>query len=373
MESNNTTMAYGFCTLQNTVNLSNPNRATRWTYTETQQQIAGILNPVVAGFGIPGNLVFLWMVFRVQALQTRVDAYLATLAVTDILYIICNSAWTRLSLVNQTINRASGFNSEFSCGFWMFAWRLFYVASLELMTLISYERYLAVCRPVKYFALKGKAGNIELLVAVWFTAIVCAIPYALHSSALKTYCVKWPGTWADRRMPKTYNVCYNKRFVLVKNYYMPIFDLFMFTLVLLLNCVLFFKIIQKLGHVAETNDKKTKLERIRIQVTKTLVANGIIFFVCQISYRFYYIDDILDTLFELKFMTTHEKLNVFLSGHVLQMINSTINPYLYVLTCQHYRKALMKAFWMDKCDRQKSGLNNKSLTNINAKFQTTRL
>lgn len=371
MEPTNTSMASESCTAQNTVNLSNADRATRWTYTETQQQITEIINPVVAGLGIPGNLAFLWMVFRVQALQTRVDTYLATLAVTDILYIICNFAWTRSSLVSQTINRASGFNSEFGCVFLTLGWRLFYVASLELMTIISFERYLAVCCPVKYLALKGKKGNIELLVAVWLIAIACATPYALHLSQLKTYCVVWPKTWEDRQMPKTFNLCNNERFALVKNFYMPIFDIFMFTLVLLLNCALFFKIIQELGRVAETNDRKTKLDRIRIQVTKTLVANGIIFFVCQVSYRFYYIDDILDTLFQLKFMTTHEKLNILLSGHVLQMLNSSINPYLYVLTCQHYRKAFKKAFWMDKCDRQKTGLNNKPLTN--SKSQTTRL
>ena len=60
MDTANATNASDFCTPYNTVNLSNPDRATRWMYTETQQLIMGIVNPVLGTSGVVGNLAFLW-------------------------------------------------------------------------------------------------------------------------------------------------------------------------------------------------------------------------------------------------------------------------------------------------------------------------
>ena len=375
----NSTDAFDFCTPDNTVNLSNPDRATRWTYTETQQFIIATVNPLVGTFGVAGNMAFLWMVFRVQALRTSVDAYLATLAVSDTMFIVFISAYTRVGWVSQNINRAAGLNSAFSCAFCVFAWILFYYASLGLMTLISFERYLAICHPMNHLTLKGKKRNIKLLSAVWLAAMIVSIPYALEQSVFTTYCVIWPKSWQNRDLPKTFNVCINRKFVFITDYYRPIFTLSMFTMVLLLNLFLFFKIIRTLGKrsVAETDtsdrkNKSTQVGRTRIQVTKTLVANGIIFFVCQFSYRFYYIDEVLD-LFDIKFMTTHEKLNVYLSGHVLQMVNSSINPYLYVFTCRHYRKALMKAVSVDNVLNKITGASRENSTSVTAQTNSSRL
>ena len=148
--------------------------------------------------------------------------------------------------------------------------------------------------PNKALDNKGlKKRTIVVLSVVWMTAMVVVTPqYALEWSAVATYCVIRPQGWETRGLPKSFNACVNKRFVFLNDYYIPLCQICIFILVLLFNCFLFFKIVKALGQrsVADNNTKttnstNTKLDSIRIQVTKTLVANGIIFFVCQFSYR----------------------------------------------------------------------------------------
>ena len=82
--------------------------------------------------------------------------------------------------------------------------------------------------------------------------------------------------------------------------------------------------------------------RIRNQISRTLIACGIIFFACQSPYRIAKLDFLLDDL-ELSIFDD-ELFNTLLSlGQVLILLNSAINPYLYGLTCKHYRHAIIKA------------------------------
>ena len=153
-------------------------------------------------------------------------------------------------MVSQTINRL-----KFSVQLHIlhFCLATFLNASLRLMALISFERYLAICHPIKHLTMKGMKRNIRLLSAVWLSAMIVSIPYALKQSTFTTYCVMWPKRWQG--MPKTFNGCKNKKVGCITDYFKPSFTLSQFTLVQLINSFLFFRIIRKLGKrsVAETD------------------------------------------------------------------------------------------------------------------------
>ena len=90
----------------------------------------------------------------------------------------------------------------------------------------------------------------------------------------------------------------------------------------------------------EDNDS----DKVRNQVARPLIATGIVFFICQLPYRLYALDDVIDDLFEVDFLDTQPKVTILVTGRLFLTLNSIINPYIYVFSCRHYRHAMKEAF-----------------------------
>ena len=99
----------------------------------------------------------------------------------------------------------------------------------------------------------------------------------------------------------------------------------------IVNCFLYAQILFALTHgdVLESSDSsKPETKRVYNQVARTLIINGVGFFICQIPYR------LLDH---------GQKATVTTIGKAFLFLNSVINPFIYVFCSKHYQLRIKEA------------------------------
>ena len=113
----------------------------------------------------------------------------------------------------------------------------------------------------------------------------------------------------------------------------------LFLLCFVINATLSCKIVSSMmkrkirGHC-----RRQEMISAKIQVTRTLVLNNTIFFLCQLPIRMAYSSQILESI-GVDLLTKQQFSSVYNIGLACLMFNSSINPFLYVLCCKIYRDA----------------------------------
>ena len=356
----------GFCTKDNTIDLTSPYWAVRWQYSRVDKILQGITTPIISTFGIIGNLIFIWMVYRVKNLRSSVNAYLTNLAICDILFLVCKNGWTLVNMLRLNVNRAYPVTSALGCATWVITTKIWYILSAELTTLVTIERYLAICHPIRHIQMKGSKRNVIILSCLWFSSLGMTLSIVPRFVKFKMFCLLWPETTEYQGMPKTFNACLSHEGFTVAGAYEGFLYITLFLLAATLNCILSVKIIQTLHRRSRNKDHAIGQRlRVRNQVTRTLVASGLVFFVCQLPYRFYSLDDLIDDFFDVDFLDTQVKVTVLIIGRFFLLVNSIINPYLYVLSCEHYRSALRIALRIKPIKRTTTSTHNRQREETN--------
>ena len=86
---------------------------------------------------------------------------------------------------------------------------------------------------------------------------------------------------------------------------------------------------------------KSVVDTTRIQVTKMLIVNAIIFFICLTPLMLHSMSHFLYFAFGVRLPRLR---NVILMSKVLAMLNSSINPVVYSMANTRYRAALVQVF-----------------------------
>ena len=81
-----------------------------------------------------------------------------------------------------------------------------YFASICLITLVSMERFLAICYPQKHCMINTKSRTVKVVLATWVTAISFTAIVASRYTNHQTYCIVWPEKWQNR-LPTFINFC----------------------------------------------------------------------------------------------------------------------------------------------------------------------
>ena len=331
------------------INLTNPDDARDMLYGATDRFLLIVVIPIFSMIGIVGNVAFLFMAIRIPDLN-YVTTFLSHLAVCDILFLISVNVWFVIIVLNTQVNTEFPVYSTFECAISVISVNWWYFTSLGLITLISAERYVAICHPVKHRNIKGKARTLKLLAVIWISAFFITLTQAPQNGKFTIFCLLWPELEEFDKLPRTIKDC--EPVNVVADIYGSSVALVSLILTLVINVVLFYKIIKQLRmHTAGTS-----ADQARHQVTRTLIANGIIFFLCQLPYRVWVLDDVLDLTEKVDLIGPELESLLLVVGRGFLILNSTVNPYLYVATCRHYRQAMMKAFCSHRCLRDSTSV-----------------
>ena len=331
-------------------NLTDPDSAYEFLYSSLDVLIITVLVPVVSVIGILGNAAFLFMAIRVKEVrQATVTIYLGNLAICDMLFLTFVNAWYIATYLSSPVNSSYPVSTSFGCAIWMVSSHWWYLGSLFFITLITVERYFAICKPlVHHIHFKEKSLTVKIIIAAWIVSFVLTLTGVVQFSRSIKHCVLWPKTVEFKDFALTFNDCDPVN--VAADVYVHMLMIITLIISLILNFVLFVLIIKSLRRFSNRSSTEY-VNRVTKQITRTLIANGIIFFVCQVPARIFSVDDVFDNLTEnIDILNTRQREStILLVGRAFLFLNSIINPFLYILTCKHYRASMLKAFCGDRC------------------------
>ena len=348
---------------------------TLWEYTNASWAFVTMFVPLVVLFGLVSNCAFIFVVYRVKFMRNITNVYLVNLAIADSSlllvgfiqyvgdYIICPEYDLRFS-----------FYTSFGCAVPNFMIYLCYYASLWTVTLVTMERYLAICHTFWHRMVSNHTRSVRMVITVWIVSLFFAgfaSPYS--QSTLCALSDNDNGT----EIVYTATFCIFTCDWCVGALYMTDSIQFVFTLVV--NFVMYAMIIYHLGKSVFpiSNDESNVAANMRTlqtrhQVAKMLVINGLLFFICLTPFSIANIENLIKHFDASRVFS--ERVVVLLSwaGRVLFLINSAINPLVYSASNMRYRMAFKQAFGYEqkvKFSRQSSfSVNQTNNTSLRCTF-----
>ena len=301
--------------------------AEAFVYSTTETVLITVFLPVVSAIGILLNAAFLFTVYRVEDMRTTTNIYLANLAVADEMLLVIRLAnYLGRYLYLPIRYSVTPFTNRFICGTPLLLIFLFSFASVFFISLVAFERYMAICRPSIHRQTNSRTRAFRLSLMSWIASLVIV---ACHSGSfsISKYCFIFPTA------PKVLmHILISFRSELSFQS-MTIIDSCQFLLACIGNCSLYVCIVRRLNRRQARNTS-----RERNYVAKMLAINACVFFICMAPIQ---ITNLVDLHFEI-FGSTGDFLGWI--AVVTASLNSTINPLIYNVVNPDYRKAFRRAF-----------------------------
>ncbi|XP_072025412.1 galanin receptor 2a-like [Amphiura filiformis] len=337
------------CTSLNTLVLTAPEEASAWLYTQWETIFYLSLFISIFTIGVINNFVFFYMLARVPRMQTVVNMYLAHLAVADTVSLVVNIIYYAFGILNSPIKENLPFRFKYTCVLMYGPAFLTYYASVVIITLVTFDRYLAVCFPIRHRLLKPKRLAVKALSVTWLLSIIPATFSTLRFARQAELCIKWPRRDFYQNLPQTMSLCIplvpDTDINLIG---MNVFLVFGFV-IMLVNIIMYGGIITALNPknrtgTMGTGTTMTRETLVRNQVARMLVIAGTFFFIFQLPLRCYTIGNIVRILGGKPVLSSRQHYMLVVIGRISLLINSSTNSFIYGFTSEYYRKCFFEAF-----------------------------
>ena len=304
-----------------------------------------------------GNSVGRYVVLKKFSATSVTNLFIGNMAVADLLLTTTIMPFSVAFLYHRSL-WIGGTLGSITCKALFYVMPVFISASVFTMMLISFDRFYAI-----FYPLKGKCFRQPKVLSstIWVLSFGLMTPYVLMFQTKEIqpgvyYCIQeWP--WAppnDTDLSETYRV--------LKSFHICVFAI-VYALPLSITIIIYSFICRKLwlrkipGNVTDTNLAAEK--RLKRKVTRLLVVTCVVFAVCWFPvyvnhYLWYVRPDQIQKL----------PLKVQLLFNWLAHANSALNPCLYILLNENFRKAFfatLNNFWQfgsskNNCNNTKSNI-----------------
>ena len=357
------------CTEDNTINITDVDTGLDLILSATERLSILMFYSILILVGWFGNIMFLYTVYRVPSMRTVTNAYLSSIAVADIMYSLqVGISYTRAGMVVEV---RSGFPhiSSTDCILNMAIVFYFYFTTTLLITLVSVERFYAVCLPLRHMTVAGMSRTKKLIAASWLGGFVLTAVSLPGFGQLEISCIIWPDAEEFNYLKTTSLSCSTKNYSVGTQIYSMLISLFLYCTFLVINAIMYVGIIKAVKNRATLNigDNQEQSIQIRNQVAKLLVINGTVAFTCQTPQRMYVV---LKTFAQIMAFDIPSwfSLHIRVIAVLFVCLNSVINPYIYVSCSKSYREAFLQALHF-KTDTKSSDSGTKPVTIAQTRFQ----
>ncbi|XP_022079410.1 neuromedin-U receptor 2-like [Acanthaster planci] len=311
------------------------------THTDTSKLLITVFLPCILVMGLTGNLIFLFVLYRVRWMRSDITFYLMNLAIADITFLsftVGEKLWMYMTSLYMEDVSSIG---PVACFLFYPVQAMTYFASIALVTIISYERLQAICEPMGKIMTRRKHHSKRLAACSWFLGGAFSCLLIPGKSVVNTYCFVWDMTNSSNASiepPYLDPMLLCNPLWSWSGDFANCLQTVPFFMAMVANSIMYFKIIQALKSTstnANTADLRARTLRDRNKVTRMLVANGIIFFCCLAPFQ---TASLLRAFFFLD--TQHFET----ASTVLMYLNSAVNPIVYNCTNSRYRMAFRLAF-----------------------------
>ncbi len=334
------------CTSSSTIDLRNSSSFLPFVYLPNEWVIYNVVWPFIALIGLAGNITFVWTVIKVSVLQKSTFIILATSACSDILSLIGRMTYSLYIFHTSPIRYGVARGNIIAMVGEIVTW-FCVLMSICLITLVSTERFLAICHPIKYRVFRGTKGVLTITAILLFGGVCLAsqtIPFSIHYTE---YCIWWP--------PIAQFVMYPTRAKLVELRYFPsqvttnyfliayIILLTAYVILLILNCYMYTETIKTLITRKRNRRLQTsaQFERSIHQTSVMVIANGLVFFACLSTSALMLILEIFAML-DMRLFNVYQSIVLENITLTVLLINASVNPFIYFVTNQNVRNSFEK-------------------------------
>ncbi len=320
------------------IDLRNSSHLFEYIYWPHEMIFYKFVTPCIILIGIVGNASFIWTVVRVSSLHTSTFILLCSLAITDLFTLI----GAGINIYNIFISpiRSVDMPVVFNVGSTI-KWFGFF-ASTGLVSLVSLERYLAICHPIKHHLIKGTKRTIRLSLIITalslaLTGIFTTQGWLTHSNSVS--CFIWP---LDEQFkdypPQISTVTLMFELPPLLNIVMTVIFLLSNLAILIFNYYMYCTILITLRRRKHNKKLQTSenFERNIQQITRMVIINGIVYFLYTTIRQ---VNTVYGTLFSLGFVNFNAFVHFGFIRDTAILLNASSNPVIYFMTNSSYRRA----------------------------------
>ncbi|XP_063603035.1 somatostatin receptor type 5-like [Penaeus indicus] len=272
--------------------------------------------------GLCGNTLVIYVVTRFSRMQTVTNLYILNLAIADELFMLGIPF-----IMTTSIMHYWPFGS-IMCKLYMITTSLNQFTSSLFLTIMSADRYIAVCHPIN--SPKFRTPMISKLVSLtaWFLSALMIIPVFMYSNTLESdgrdNCnIIWPESQGVRG-----EIAFT-RYSFALAFGIPLVLIFIF----------YSLVLHKLKTVGPKTKSKEK-KKSRQRVTRLVLTVITVYVICWLPYWVLQLTLILS---EPKKGHSTLRVVLFMVSSCLSYINSALNPILYAFLSDNFKKSFMKA------------------------------
>ncbi|KAL9956640.1 hypothetical protein ACROYT_G038147 [Oculina patagonica] len=264
-------------------------------------------------FNIAGNSLVCFLILKKKALKTSVNWLLFYLAIADLLVAVF---FIPPCILSHFVEQPSGFVGDLLCKF-IFSGVLGWVAaaaSSYLLVVIAFERYHATVRPLEQLS-RGRSW--WLVPIVWIIGILLLLPNLVVSAydAESQKCVQnFPDYTTARAYKLTWSFCNSVLPICIMGY---------------LNIQIILCLRNRVYIVPGSSSNSVSQSRIR--VTKMLLSVSVIFIACWTPPA---------VLCVMSPVIPGGYVTVYYVTKASALLNSCVNPLVYTLYSEQFRKSL---------------------------------
>ena len=297
-----------------------------------------IITPVVVTFGAIFNLAFLFVLYRIEEMQTLTNFYLANLAAADLGTLLSlGGQYITLYINSPKFNVGWAFKEFWGCLLTGFSGYLFYFGSVFFLTIVVFDRYMAICFPLKYMVMKTKSYVARVTCILWIVSLCMA-------STSSRYTVSGIGCVQDVSSIIKINLCFSNKVSQELEITIGLLDLSQF-LISFSTCIFMMTHIIYILSIRVNSSDSAGTKKVRNKIARMLIINAIIFFLCQVPFQIYNVDYLFYLITSKHIIKNNSTWNIIgWLGRVASLVNSSINPIVYNMTNDRYRKAFKAAF-----------------------------
>ncbi len=324
-----------------------------YVYFPNEWIVFWIIWPMLIFVGLVGNISFIFTVSRVPALQTSTYIYLVSLAFMDLLTIIVRPIRNIVPYFTNQLRWTVSTNSTYDV-LSSVVTSVCYSVSIGLIFIVTLERFLAICHPIKHYLLKSTRRTYKLIACVNMLSLLISVSSRLiwmdTDLTVITICFVWPINGRFSSFPKqvAYNEYTPKPYQKFLNIVYFLYHMICFTF----TCFMLAKIQTSLKkrRCNTTFKISSKFDQDLHQIGVMVVANGIVYLICFSVTSLYQLFDLLYLFGYDNFFEDMEYHYVIWSHFVAFSIafNAVINPIIYV-TCNRNYRVFLKATLLNCC------------------------
>lgn len=330
-----------------TANLTGEEITENVLYTDFDQWMYLLVIPSICLAGLVTNVIFLIVVYRIPSMRNTTNFYLGNLACADIMFLVISSAEYITGYLLSPIRNDYIGREVIGCVLPKVAVVMWFYASVLLVSLVTFERYFAICWPFKHKYVSSKKRTVLLTALMWTLALIFSSICIPGFSLYQEICLIWPEGYEE--LPQQMGVCTGKH-----SWTGLIFPSTFMLLICLsfgANNVMYIAIVRKLHKrtkILKSQGDHDRAIETRNNVTRMLVINSTVFFICQMPLQVSNLYNLISGLNDDKTGDVIDRLwdSRKTSGFGLMClihINCVIHPVIFGLVNPVYRKAFVEA------------------------------